>query len=1036
MSQTELAQTLNKRPTILFVPNTGVQFVDFAVTLPETNIKFELAYTAARVQQNAGAESGPSHDGATGPAGLARLVTLVERQGERFVSIDGQVTPDDHVFPIDQTTLLASCEGRWFPLPYLRNVHGQSRLDNGPTNWVRGLLHRLDEPGPDGETFRLVVAVDTTIEDGGSAYTAPTKANISQNAEAFRFAVGDPALTAFLSSHPWLVHWAKNTCAMPERPRRPPIIGDSDDPAELKRFTEAYPFALYCAFLRWIGALLGSMPEFKFINTNSEESRIAEIPVDLVLDVGNSRTCGILFEHIDSKADLANCYTMMLRDLSRPAYLHKGPFSSRMEFVDFFFGDKFAANMMLTVAQRRAFTWWSMARVGPEAQRLAGRVFGNEGEMGLSSPKRYIWDTEPTINTWYMNPHGRPNLAREPRREADQQAAEGDFAMSFTETGERVSDDNPLPVVTPRYSRSAMMTHFLAELFLQAFTQVNAPYVRYHRKHSDRHRRIRRIVLTVPTAMTLEERLLFQRRAQDAQQILWSVLGMADAKIELLDQWDEAVATQAVYLYNESRSNFFGNVENFFNQDGRERSLPKQLTDKLDDQRITLSRIERAPSLRVASIDIGGGTTDLIVTTYYLIDRRIIVPHQNFREGFNVAGDDILGSIIQKLILPKLVNALSAAEVANAIDVVAEFVGGDREGATIATDHNMRRQFCSLALIPSALRLISAYEQNGQDPRGASVTFTLADALAGNAQGRARLEAHLKRKNELAGRPVATSLFEVPLSCTLVEVDAVVRSVIGTVMGDLAEAVYAHQCDTLLLSGRPSRMPAVRDLMLDQLPIAPHRVIAMHDYSVADWYPFRNSAQKLDDPKTTVSVGAMICAMSQRLEGFYMLSDRLHLRSTVRFIGELHGFVIEGDRVIFENVDLDDDDLGGGTPEARFSFSAPIKIGFRQMRHPRWQATPYYELEYKRDETGPNGRAPPPAPYFIRLRLRRPTAAKPDAIVIDEAVDRDGRNVKPYINLRLNTLPSFGPNLERHWLDAGIFDLKDVGEQARAMRGG
>lgn len=1036
MPQPELAQTLNNQRTILFVPDTGVQFVDFAVKVPETNTKFELAYSAVADGSTGGAAAAPSFDGSPGPGGLARLVTLVDRQSDRFVSIDGQTVPEDHVFAIDQATLLSCCEGRWFPLPYFRNVHGQPRLDNGPTNWVRGLLHRLDAPGPDGETFRLVVAVDTTIEEGNGPYTAPTKANISQNAESFRFAVGDPSLGAFLLGQPWLVQWARNTCGTPDRVRRPAVLNEASDGEENQRFAAAYPFALYCAYLRWINTLLEALPEFKFINTNSDESRIAEIPVDLVLDIGNSRTCGILFEHIDSKADLANCYTMTLRDLSRPAYLHKGPFSSRMEFVDFSFGDKFAANMMLSVSQRRAFTWWSMARIGPEAQRLAGRVFGNEGDMGLSSPKRYIWDTEPNINIWYMNPHGRPTLAGPPRFDADQQAAEGDFAMSFTESGERVTDENPFPVVTPRYSRSAMMTYFLAELFLQAFVQVNAPYVRYNRRHFDRHRRIRRIVLTVPTAMTLEERLLFQRRARDAQQALWNVLGIADASIELLDQWDEAVATQAVYLYNETRGSFFGNLEAFFTQDGRERALPKSLADKLDDQRITQDRVVSAPSLRVASIDIGGGTTDLIITTYYLIDRRIIVPHQNFREGFNVAGDFILGSIIQKLILPKLINGLIANDVANPLDVLAEFVGGDREGATIATDHNMRRQFCLLALVPTALRLIAAYEEGGQDPRGATVAFTLGEGLAGNPQGRARLEAHLARKNEVANRTVAVSPFDIKLNCTLAEVDAVVRSVIGTIMSDLAEAVYAHQCDTLLLSGRPSRMPAVRDLMLVHLPIDPHRVIAMHDYTVAGWYPFRNSEQKLDDPKTTVSVGAMVCAMSQRLEGFYMLSDRLHLRSTVRFVGELYGFTIEPDRVLFEDVDLDDEDLGAGSSEKEFSFSAPIKIGFRQMRHPRWQATPYYELEYRRNENALGGKSAPPAPYFVRLRLRRPTPAAPEAIRIEQALDRSGRNVKEFIKLRLNTLPSFGPDLERHWLDAGIFDLKEIREIARSMEGG
>ena len=49
--------------------------------------------------------------------------------------------------------------------------------------------------------------------------------------------------------------------------------------------------------------------------------------------------------------------------------------------------------------------------------------------------------------------------------------------------------------------------------------------------------------------------------------------------------------------------------------------------------------------LRVASIDIGGGTTDLIINNYTVEGRGTSVtlhPEQNFREGFNKAGDDLL----------------------------------------------------------------------------------------------------------------------------------------------------------------------------------------------------------------------------------------------------------------------------------------------------------------------------------------------------------------------------------------------------------
>ena len=109
-------------------------------------------------------------------------------------------------------------------------------------------------------------------------------------------------------------------------------------------------------------------------------------------------------------------------------------------------GDEFSANL----GTRRAFRWPSIARLGPEAERLAGRVFGNEGDMGLSSPKRYIWDTQPSINTWFLNPHGRSRLAGEMRKET-QPANKGDFASqlrkfateSLLELSQFLADDGP-----------------------------------------------------------------------------------------------------------------------------------------------------------------------------------------------------------------------------------------------------------------------------------------------------------------------------------------------------------------------------------------------------------------------------------------------------------------------------------------------------------------------------------------------------------------------------------------------------------------
>ena len=44
----------------------------------------------------------------------------------------------------------------------------------------------------------------------------------------------------------------------------------------------------------------------------------------------------------------------------------------------------------------------------------------------------------------------------------------------------------------------------------------------------------------------------------------------------------------------------------------------------------------------------------------------------------------------------------------------------------------------------------------------------------------------------------------------------------------------------VLLTGRPSRLPAVRSIVEEMLVVPPHRLISMHKYKTGRWYPFRD----------------------------------------------------------------------------------------------------------------------------------------------------------------------------------------------------
>src|SRR5260370_22768343 len=117
--------------------------------------------------------------------------------------------------------------------------------------------------------------------------------------------------------------------------------------------------------------------------------------------------------------------------------------------------------------------------------------------------------------------------------------------------------------------------------------------------------------------------------------------------------------------------------------------------------------------LSIASIDVGGGTTDLIINSYRLEGAGTSVtlfPEQKFREGFNVAGDDILLRVVQGHVRPPIELAIRAAGIANPVDLMAELVSGDRGGDDVI-QRNLRQQFAlqiPLPLAPEFMRAAQA----------------------------------------------------------------------------------------------------------------------------------------------------------------------------------------------------------------------------------------------------------------------------------------------------------------------------------------
>ena len=121
--------------------------------------------------------------------------------------------------------------------------------------------------------------------------------------------------------------------------------------------------------------------------------------------------------------------------------------------------------------------------------------------------------------------------------------------------------------------------------------------------------------------------------------------------------------------------------------------------------------------------------------------------------------------------------------------------------------------------------------------------------------------------------------------------------------------------------GRRGCGPWVNDIVLAKTPVPPHRIIGMHRYRVGEKYPFRDAANRIDDPKTTVAVGAALCVQAEgRLRNFLLQGEPA--------VDALHGALHRQDGqstaksgteniVLLSNLDLDGEAQADDTSASR-----------------------------------------------------------------------------------------------------------------------
>ena len=515
---------------------------------------------------------------------------------------------------------------------------------------------------------------------------------------------------------------------------------------------------------------------------------------------------------------------------------------------------------------------------------------------------------------------------------------------------------------------------------------------------------MKRVIITLPTATPRQEQAIVKSKVKGAIRLLWDrmeKMGQVTPKSEpeVIIEWDEASCTQVMYLYSEIIHKFDGKMSEFLNVYGKKRSHPR-LEAEGDPQDVN--------SLKIACIDIGGGTTDIMVTTYYQQEQVELYPVQEFREGFRRAGDDLLASIIENLIIGKLKSAVSKNENANELKtLITNLFGRSVAGKTTSQRHS-QRQFSIKFFAPLALEILNLDFGNSE-----AKTVSVKDYDFSKNLNAVCDYIEIPFGKLIENWKLLDFKFEVKKS----ELNRLIENVFKYVFENISEVISHLNVDCILLTGRTTKNDKIKDLLKSSCAIAPNRVIPISDYHTGSWYPFRSAQNTVGDPKSSVAVGAMLIALtgSQRVSGLYISSDRFSMKPVDNYVGRLANAVQVKDEDLYFYPEMKDN-------ECEISMMTDTFIGSRQLNVDRWTATPLYKLYFV--ETG-KGQLPfkvtlekrPIANAANDERLVRDAIKEP--IVIARVEDANGRSMRRQVAFSLQTLGI----TEEYWLDTGAFNI-------------
>ena len=922
------------------------------------------------------------------------------------VCIDDEMKTDGEVFKMtfaDKNNTLKAFENKWLPIPYFfRRTETKFRF--GALNWSHfKLVPVSDESGVKKGEYIVLLAFDTRAKYASDHYEEyPIFPDEFRTEMTFSVCDNEFQIMDFSSpKDEWryindylfkLVH---------------PNISDIN---KIRTGLHLNHIASYIYLINFI-ASKKLFPDIVLYKDDNVEAK----DVDMVIDIGNSRTTVLLVEDNATFNQVEQLgivdYTRLLdSDGNEPKInVYQEPFDMRLAFRRVSFGD-FGIN------GSRQFVYPSFVRLGKEANYLIHKTAelssGQEKLTTHSSPKRYLWDYHRNKDEWKF-------LVLE--GETDNHILNIPGLSEILRSDGSVAQEGEISGLTHYYSNRSLMTFALLEMLVQAVRHTNDHQYRIDRGDLNMPRNIRRMIITCPTAMSKFERDALVKCASDAVKLLNNFTEKKH-NIEIVPSvpsfkdkdgrwfYDEATCSQLVYIYGEIGYKYKGACQEFFNLYGK------------------VLQGDTQPSITIGSLDIGAGTSDLMICKYSYRKGDVItvMPDPLFYDSFYYAGDDMLNELIKKVMFFSPNSALRR-NLPELSDVqyrqkLRDFFGPDYSGQTIA-ERKLRRDFnlqYSVPLLYHFLELLST---------GSVDCVVRYNEVFDDCPPNQRV---INGFENYFGFKLESLEWEFKKS----EISDYVAKAFEPLLKKRATIMHTYNCDIVLLSGRPASLPPIRDIFLKYYSVSPNRLILLNNYYVGHWYPFGENTGYIANSKTIVAMGALIgyyATSLGNLDRFVIDKTKLdsNLKSTINYIeasreGQPINYFITPERA---------------TGDLMVS-SLPTRLNVRQIEIDSYPSRKLYVIDFNQYKIADKIRrkaimdgitlSDAQVNAMVKdqvesLRLKMPfnmtierDQDDKEKITIVSITDRNGNDIMDScVEISLRSLNSD----DRYWLDTGAFEI-------------